>query len=104
MLQSSDIIMRGIKGNSILSFNTAAQFPIDFVEFDVQVTKDDCPVIFHDSFIVSEDKVISCVEFGFKMFSLRRELQTLSYQNFFPIDPGNSLERSSSMLICLFSY
>ncbi|PRQ22450.1 putative glycerophosphodiester phosphodiesterase [Rosa chinensis] len=56
MLQSSDIRMRGIKENSILSFNTAAQFPIDFVEFDVQVTKDDCPVIFHDNFIVSEDK------------------------------------------------
>ncbi|PRQ39826.1 putative glycerophosphodiester phosphodiesterase [Rosa chinensis] len=56
MLQSSDIRMRGIKENSILSFNTAAQFPIDFVEFDVQVTEDDCPVIFHDNFIVSEDK------------------------------------------------
>ncbi|KAL6193415.1 hypothetical protein ACLB2K_034499 [Fragaria x ananassa] len=56
MLQSSDIRMRAIKENSILSFNTAAQFPIDFVELDVQVTKDDCPVIFHDNFIVTHDK------------------------------------------------
>lgn len=37
MLLSSDIRMREIKENSILSFNTAAKFPIDFVELDVQV-------------------------------------------------------------------
>lgn len=36
-LQSSDRRMRAIKENSILSFNAAAKFPIDFVEFDVQV-------------------------------------------------------------------
>ncbi|GAV88790.1 GDPD domain-containing protein [Cephalotus follicularis] len=54
-LQSTDLRMRAIKENSITSFNSAATYPIDFVEFDVQVTKDDCPVIFHDNFIVSED-------------------------------------------------
>ncbi|PQP94450.1 glycerophosphodiester phosphodiesterase GDPD1 chloroplastic-like [Prunus yedoensis var. nudiflora] len=54
-LQSSDRRMRAIKENSIASFNSAANFPIDFVEFDVQVTKDDCPVIFHDNFILSEE-------------------------------------------------
>ncbi|KAB2614149.1 glycerophosphodiester phosphodiesterase gde1-like [Pyrus ussuriensis x Pyrus communis] len=54
-LQSSDRRMRAIKENSIMSFNAAARFPIDFVEFDVQVTKDDCPVIFHDDFILSEE-------------------------------------------------
>ncbi|XP_030450085.2 glycerophosphodiester phosphodiesterase GDPD1, chloroplastic [Syzygium oleosum] len=54
-LQSSDRRMRGLKENSLLSFNAAARHPIDFVEFDVQVTKDDCPVIFHDDFILSED-------------------------------------------------
>ncbi|CAL2250899.1 unnamed protein product [Prunus armeniaca] len=54
-LQSSDRRMRAIKENSISSFNSAANFPIDFVEFDVQVTKDDCPVIFHDNFILSEE-------------------------------------------------
>ncbi|XP_023530921.1 glycerophosphodiester phosphodiesterase GDPD1, chloroplastic-like [Cucurbita pepo subsp. pepo] len=52
-LQSSDRRMRAIKENSILSFNAASKFPIDFVEFDVQVTKDNCPVIFHDDFILS---------------------------------------------------
>ncbi|XP_068302790.1 glycerophosphodiester phosphodiesterase GDPD1, chloroplastic-like [Pyrus communis] len=54
-LQSSDRRMRAIKENSIMSFNAAASFPIDFIEFDVQVTKDDCPVIFHDDFIFSEE-------------------------------------------------
>ncbi|XP_022989668.1 glycerophosphodiester phosphodiesterase GDPD1, chloroplastic-like [Cucurbita maxima] len=53
MLQSSDRRMRAIKENSILSFNAASKFPIDFVEFDVQVTKDNFPVIFHDDFILS---------------------------------------------------
>ncbi|WZY77992.1 hypothetical protein YC2023_024376 [Brassica napus] len=36
MLQSPDEKMKSIKENSILSFNVAADFPIDFVEFDVQ--------------------------------------------------------------------
>ncbi|KAJ7945593.1 putative Glycerophosphodiester phosphodiesterase [Quillaja saponaria] len=56
MLQSPDPRMKSIKENSLLSFNTAAKFPIDFIEFDVQVTIDDCPVIFHDNFILTEDK------------------------------------------------
>lgn len=55
MLQSADRRMKAIKENSIASFNTAGKFAVDFVEFDVQVTKDDCPVIFHDNFILSED-------------------------------------------------
>ncbi|KAF2286450.1 hypothetical protein GH714_017024 [Hevea brasiliensis] len=56
MLQCSDIRMKSIKENSILSFNAAAKLPVDFIEFDVQVTKDDCPVIFHDNFILTEDQ------------------------------------------------
>lgn len=36
-LHSSDRRMRAIKENSIASFNAASAFPIDFVEFDVQV-------------------------------------------------------------------
>ncbi|KAF5735848.1 hypothetical protein HS088_TW15G01364 [Tripterygium wilfordii] len=55
VLQSGDHRMRAIKENSIISFNAAGKFPLDFVEFDVQVTKDGCPVIFHDDFILSED-------------------------------------------------
>ncbi|XP_062149942.1 glycerophosphodiester phosphodiesterase GDPD1, chloroplastic-like isoform X3 [Alnus glutinosa] len=57
MLQSSDPRMKSFKENSILSFNSAAKLPIDFLEFDVQVSKDGCPVIFHDGFILTEDKV-----------------------------------------------
>ncbi|XP_057437563.1 glycerophosphodiester phosphodiesterase GDPD1, chloroplastic-like [Lotus japonicus] len=55
MLQSSDRRMSAIKENSIASFNAAAAFPLDFIEFDVQVTRDDCPVIFHDDFILSQE-------------------------------------------------
>ncbi|GMN57451.1 hypothetical protein TIFTF001_026565 [Ficus carica] len=55
VLQSSDSRMRAIKENSIASFNAASAFPLDFIEFDVQVTKDNCPVIFHDDFILSRD-------------------------------------------------
>ena len=36
-LQSSDPRMKHVKENSILSFNTAASFNLDFIEFDVQV-------------------------------------------------------------------
>ncbi|KAK4603195.1 hypothetical protein RGQ29_011949 [Quercus rubra] len=55
VLQSSDRRMRAFKENSISSFNAASCFPIDFIEFDVQVTRDDCPVIFHDDVILSEE-------------------------------------------------
>ncbi|PIN01703.1 putative starch-binding protein [Handroanthus impetiginosus] len=55
MLQSSDLRMKAVKENTILSFNTAGKYPIDYIEFDVQVTKDGCPIIFHDNFIYSED-------------------------------------------------
>ncbi|KAL6509147.1 Lysophospholipase D gdpd1 [Orobanche gracilis] len=55
MPQSSDLRMKAVKENTILSFNTAGKHPIDFVEFDVQVTKDGCPIIFHDNFIYSQD-------------------------------------------------
>ncbi|XP_054822593.1 glycerophosphodiester phosphodiesterase GDPD1, chloroplastic-like isoform X2 [Prosopis cineraria] len=55
VLQSSDRRTRAAKENSIVSFNAAAKFPLDFIEFDVQVTTDGCPVIFHDDFILSAE-------------------------------------------------
>ncbi|XP_021845937.2 glycerophosphodiester phosphodiesterase GDPD1, chloroplastic isoform X1 [Spinacia oleracea] len=54
ILQSSDHKMKCFKENSVLSFNHAAQFNLDFIEFDVQVTRDDCPVIFHDIHILTQ--------------------------------------------------
>lgn len=39
MMQSSDPRMKATRENSIMSFNAAAKFPIDFIEFDVQVEK-----------------------------------------------------------------
>ncbi|KAJ6860407.1 glycerophosphodiester phosphodiesterase GDPD1 [Populus alba x Populus x berolinensis] len=38
LLQSTDGRMKEIKENSIMSFNSAAKHPIDFIEFDVQGT------------------------------------------------------------------
>ncbi|MCL7024336.1 hypothetical protein MKW94_009358 [Papaver nudicaule] len=60
ILHSSDNRMQAIKENSIVSFNNAAKFSVDFVEFDVQVTKDDIPIIFHDDLIFTEENGIIC--------------------------------------------
>uniref|UniRef100_A0A0E0CL55 glycerophosphodiester phosphodiesterase n=1 Tax=Oryza meridionalis TaxID=40149 RepID=A0A0E0CL55_9ORYZ len=54
-LASPDRRMQEVKENTLRSFNEAARFPVDYVEFDVQVTKDGCPVIFHDNFIFTEE-------------------------------------------------
>lgn len=50
-----------IMENTIVSFNMAARHGADFVEFDVQVTKDGHPIIFHDDFIVVKDKENNCL-------------------------------------------
>ncbi|GAA0159985.1 phosphodiesterase [Lithospermum erythrorhizon] len=55
-LQSTDRRMKAFKENTIASFNAASNFPIDYIEFDVQVTKDGYPIIFHDNFMFSEDQ------------------------------------------------
>ncbi|KAK6919142.1 Glycerophosphodiester phosphodiesterase domain [Dillenia turbinata] len=38
LLQSTDPRLKALKENSILSFNAAAKFVVDYVEFDVQFT------------------------------------------------------------------
>ena len=53
---SSTKYTSAVKENSILSFNDAGRFPISLVEFDVQVTSDDQPIIFHDNFILTGDE------------------------------------------------
>lgn len=58
VLNSPDHRMKAFKENSILSFNHAANHPLDFIEFDVQVTIDDTPIIFHDNFILSRENGI----------------------------------------------
>ncbi|GKD47513.1 glycerophosphodiester phosphodiesterase GDPD2-like protein [Tanacetum coccineum] len=55
VLQSTDKRMKAYKENSITSFNNAANHALDYIEFDVQVTKDNIPIIFHDNFIVSAE-------------------------------------------------
>ncbi|CAH8258873.1 unnamed protein product [Arabidopsis lyrata] len=56
MSQSPDLRFSALKENSILSFNAASKSSLDFIEFDVQVTRDSFPVIFHDDFIYSEEQ------------------------------------------------
>ncbi|KAJ6836021.1 glycerophosphodiester phosphodiesterase GDPD1, chloroplastic-like [Iris pallida] len=56
LLSSSDPRMTSFKENSVASFNAAGKFPVDLVEFDVQVTKDNYPIIFHDNFILTEEE------------------------------------------------
>ncbi|CAN6472404.1 unnamed protein product [Victoria cruziana] len=56
ILSSPDGRMMAIKENSLLSFNNAAKLGVEFVEFDVQVTRDGCPIIFHDTFILAEEE------------------------------------------------
>lgn len=45
-----------IMENTIKSLALAAENGVDFVEFDVQVTKDGHAVIFHDDYIIIDDK------------------------------------------------
>lgn len=56
-LVSTDPRLRGdVRENTLRAFNdAAASHPaVAYVEFDVQVTKDGCPVIFHDNFIYTQ--------------------------------------------------
>ncbi|KAL1807349.1 hypothetical protein ACET3Z_030417 [Daucus carota] len=55
LLQSSNKRMKFIKENSLVALNAAGNFNLHFIEFDVQVTIDDCPVIFHDDFIFTKN-------------------------------------------------
>ncbi|RAL38667.1 hypothetical protein DM860_002645 [Cuscuta australis] len=49
--------MRATRENTIRSFRHAGRLSrLDFVEFDVQVTKDGFPVIFHDVFLYTKEK------------------------------------------------
>lgn len=55
---SADKRYQAMMENTISSFNEAGKFGVRFVEFDVQVTRDDRAVIFHDDFIVTEEDEI----------------------------------------------
>ncbi|CAN0870105.1 Glycerophosphodiester phosphodiesterase GDPD2, partial [Linum grandiflorum] len=55
--QSLDPRMRAIKENTLLSFNSAARLPLDFVEFDVQVCFFFFFLCFH---VYAENPLCSC--------------------------------------------
>ncbi|KAL8248648.1 hypothetical protein R6Q59_005516 [Mikania micrantha] len=91
VLQSTDKRMKTYKENSILSFNNAANHPLDFIEFDVQVTKDNTPVIFHDDFILSEENG-NIVE---------KRITELTLDEFFSYGPQRETEAFQKVNPCL---
>uniref|UniRef100_A0A0E0D146 glycerophosphodiester phosphodiesterase n=1 Tax=Oryza meridionalis TaxID=40149 RepID=A0A0E0D146_9ORYZ len=75
-LGSPDPRLRAVKENSLRSFRAAARVAgVSYVEFDVQVTKDGYPVIFHDDFIFTEQDGEIC---GRRVTDLRLD-EFLSY-------------------------
>lgn len=59
-LASPDRRMQEVKENSLRSFNEAARFPVDYVEFDVQVTKKNSSSSVHPSVIAVTWVGLSC--------------------------------------------
>lgn len=77
--------------NTIVSFNLAASNGADFVEFDVQVTKDGHPVLFHDDFIVVEDK---------ENYSLhQKRVGDLTLKEFYKIGYQKDLQKAEKVLL-----
>jgi len=57
--------------NTLKSLKTACDKGADFVEFDVQLTKDELPVLFHDFQICTEGKTGILCEMAFKDLSMQ---------------------------------
>lgn len=80
-----------IMENSIVSFNLAARNGADFVEFDVQVTKDGHPIIFHDDFIVIDDKENNCL--------LHKRIGDLTLEEFLAIGYQKDSQKVEKVLL-----
>ncbi|XP_019161817.1 PREDICTED: glycerophosphodiester phosphodiesterase GDPD1, chloroplastic-like [Ipomoea nil] len=89
VLQSSDRRLTAVKENSIVSFNAAAKYPVDFIEFDVQVTKDGCPVIFHDDFILSQQNGVT----------VEKRVTDLSLGEFLSYGPQKGTDKTGKPLL-----
>ncbi|KAI3666058.1 hypothetical protein L6452_44696 [Arctium lappa] len=89
VLHSTDRRMKAYKENSILSFNNAANHPLDFIEFDVQVTKDDIPIIFHDNFILSQENGIV----------VEKRVTDLTLEEFFSYGPQREVGQVGKCLL-----
>eukprot|EP00268_Persea_americana_P034155 TRINITY_DN337_c0_g1_i5.p1 TRINITY_DN337_c0_g1~~TRINITY_DN337_c0_g1_i5.p1 ORF type:complete len:395 (+),score=66.59 TRINITY_DN337_c0_g1_i5:325-1509(+) len=89
MLNSTDVRLTAIKENSILSFNEAGKSGVDFVEFDVQVTRDDCPIIFHDNFILAKEA--GCI--------LEKRVTDLSLEEFLRYGPQREAGKEGKSLV-----
>lgn len=63
--------------NTLKSFNKAEEMGATFVEFDVQVTRDGVPVVWHDDTIA----------FGSPFLPMTRSIRELSYQEFKCLGP-----------------
>ncbi|XP_062223240.1 glycerophosphodiester phosphodiesterase GDPD1, chloroplastic-like [Phragmites australis] len=88
-LASADRRLQEVRENTVRSFNDAARFAADYVEFDVQVTKDGCPIIFHDNFIFTEeDGKIS-----------QRRVTDLQLEDFLQYGPQNEQGKTGKPLL-----
>lgn len=76
--------------NTMLSFNTAAQYGIKFIEFDVHLTTDNVPVIYHDFKIPASFNATGDLE--------KLDLALMDYAKFKSISPmlANGLSQMNS--------
>jgi len=65
-----------IRENTILSFKTAHQQGIKYVEFDVHLTSDNVPVIYHDFFIALKGVQVSIANMSLRQFRQALSIHT----------------------------
>jgi glycerophosphodiester phosphodiesterase len=65
-----------IRENTLLSFKTAHLQGIKYVEFDVHLTTDNVPVIYHDFFISLKDVLVSIANLSLKQFRQALSIHT----------------------------
>lgn len=75
---------RKYRENTVTSFLAASQY-CTFVEFDVQVTSDGTPIIFHDNFVVFGDE-------SSPTSSLVKHLSVADFKSLAPINSASDLE------------
>ncbi|KAF0924952.1 hypothetical protein E2562_015020 [Oryza meyeriana var. granulata] len=99
-LASPDPRLREVKENSLRSFNDAARVAgVSYVEFDVQVTNDGCPVIFHDDFIFTEqDNTLMTVKLKFQGEICGRRVTDLWLDEFLSYGPQKDRNKAGKPL------
>ncbi|PPR80741.1 hypothetical protein GOBAR_AA39974 [Gossypium barbadense] len=88
ILQSTDSRMKAIKENTILSFNSAAKFPIDFIEFDVQKVDPslgfNIELKFDDHIVYQQDHLIHVLQVILQVVSEYAKDRPIIFSSFHP--------------------